>query len=282
MTFSVVGRSDDGAMYGVAVASKFLAVGAVVPAARAGAGALATQALANLRYRPDGVERLAAGRSAAEVVDTLVAADADRDHRQLGVVDAGGGSASYTGAQCLAWAGHRTGPGYAIQGNILAGAEVVDRMAQAWLDGQALPLSRRLLATLQAGDSAGGDSRGRQSAALYVVTPGGGYGGGSDVLHDLRVDDHADPVPELSRLLDVHDLLFGRSDPALCPPLYGQLATEVRTLLHAVGRDGPDLEDELAAWAGRENLEERLVPGRIDPLVLDQLRRLAGAATPPR
>lgn len=282
MTFSVVGRSDDGSMYGVAVASKFLAVGAVVPAARTGAGALATQALANLRYRPDGLELLASGRSAAEVVDALVAADADRDHRQLGVVDADGGSAAHTGAQCLHWAGHRTGPGYAIQGNILAGAEVVEQMVRAWKESHELAFSRRLLAVLSAGDAAGGDSRGRQSAALYVVTPGGGYGGGSDVLHDLRVDDHPDPVPELSRLLDVHDLLFGRSDPALCPPLTGAVATEVRTLLRTLGWDGPHLEDDLVAWAGRENLEERLLPGRIDPLVLERLRALAGAVAPPR
>jgi uncharacterized Ntn-hydrolase superfamily protein len=276
MTYSLVARSDDGTALGVAVASKFLAVGAVVPAARAGVGALATQSLANLRYRPDGLGRLETGHSAAQTVAELTAADPQREDRQLGVVDGAGGSATFTGSHCFPWAGGLTGPGYAIQGNILTGPEVVEAMRTAWLASPAeQPLAHRMLGSLAAGDRAGGDSRGRQSAALLVVTPGGGYGGGSDVQVDLRVDDHPDPVTELARLLEIHDLLFGRSDPQRCLPLEGELVDEVRELLTRTGHPGLDLEASLSAWAGRENLEERLVPGRIDPGVLEHLRRQA-------
>ncbi len=278
MTFSVVARAAGGPEYGVAVASKFLAVGAAVPAAEAGVGAVATQALANLTYRPVGLALLRDGRSATEVVNALTSADSAREHRQAGVVGATGPGASWTGPECLPWAGGRIGDGYAVQGNILTGPEVVAAMDEAWLASDpSAPLARRLLATLLAGDRAGGDRRGRQSAALLVVTPGGGYGGGSDVLVDLRVDDHPDPVPELTRLVDLHDLYFGRPDPADCLPLEDGLAAEVSARLAAVGfapaTEGPAaLEAALASWAGVENLEERLVDGRIDPLVLDQLR----------
>jgi uncharacterized Ntn-hydrolase superfamily protein len=277
MTFSVVARSADNTHFGVAVASKFLAVGAVVPAARAGVGALATQALANIAYRDAGLDALAAGRGAQETVDLLTAADPGAVHRQLGVVDGSGGSASYTGAECMDWAGGRHGDGYAIQGNILTGPEVVAAMEEAWLaTDPSRPLSRRLLAALAAGDVAGGDSRGRQSAALYVVTPGGGYGGGTDVLVDLRVDDSPTPVPELARLLDIHDLLFGRPDPEKLLALEGELADRVGARLTGLGfppgaTDAAALDKALATWAGRENFEERLVAGKIDPLVLEQL-----------
>jgi uncharacterized Ntn-hydrolase superfamily protein len=273
MTFSIVARSADGATYGVAVASKFLAVGAAVPAARAGVGALATQAWANLAYRPDGLALLAEGRTAAEVVATLTGADARHTERQLGVVDATGGAESFTGPGCMAWAGHRTGPGYAIQGNILVGERVVAEMERAWLASPVeAPLARRLLAALAAGDDAGGDRRGRQSAALLVVTPGGGYGGGSDILVDLRSDDHRSPVTELARLLDLHDVYFGKADPADLLDLTGELADDVRARLTALGYTDPDLETALADWAGVENLEERLVAGRLDPVVLRFLR----------
>jgi uncharacterized Ntn-hydrolase superfamily protein len=155
---------------------------------------------------------------------------------------------------------------------------VVEAMESAWLAAPGQPLARRVLAALAAGDAAGGDRRGRQAAAILVVTPGGGYGGGSDVLVDLRVDDHPAPVVELARLLDLHDLYFGRPDPADCLPLEGALAAEVRSRLAATGfAPGDDgaaaLEAALASWAGMANLEERLVPGRVDPLVLDELRR---------
>ena len=273
MTFSIVARSADGTSFGVAVASKFLAVGAAVPAAEAGIGAIATQAYANLGYRPDGLAQLRDGRSAQLTLDTLVATDHKRESRQAGVVDAAGAAATFTGSECTPWAGGMAGDGYAIQGNILVGPEVVDAMEQAWLTSNPdEPLARRLLATLIAGDDTGGDRRGRQSAALLIVTPEGGYGGGSDVLVDLRVDDHVAPVEELGRLLDLHDLYFGKPDPDTLLDLTGELAAEVRALLADRGFADDDLDAALAGWAGIENYEERLVPGKIDPLVLAKLR----------
>jgi uncharacterized Ntn-hydrolase superfamily protein len=278
MTFSIVARSADGRGHGVAVASRFLAVGAAVPAAAADVGALATQSYANLAYRPQGLALLGTGVDAAGVVAGLTAADGARATRQLGVVGPTGDGASFTGEACHAWAGGVTGDGFAIQGNILTGPEVVEAMRVAWLDaGPDTPLARRLLAALAAGDAAGGDRRGRQSAALLVVARGQGYGGTSDVVADLRVDDHADPVTELGRLVDLHTLYFGHADPADLVPLRGEVATEVRARLdrlgHAAGPGADGLDAALADWAGIENLEERVVPGRIDPLVLEHLRR---------
>jgi uncharacterized Ntn-hydrolase superfamily protein len=273
MTFSIVARSADGRSLGVAVASKFLAVGAAVPAAEADTGALATQSYANLAYRPQGLALLRTGVAAADVVAGLTAADPGRAQRQLGVVAATGDGATYTGDACHDWAGGLAGDGYAIQGNILAGRQVIVAMAEAWAGSDpAAPLGRRLLAALTAGDRAGGDRRGRQSAALLVVARGQGYGGTSDVVADLRVDDHPDPVPELSRLLDLHALYFDKPDPDALLDLTGDLGSEVAGRLAELGyRDG-DLDAALASWAGVENLEERLVPGRIDPLVLNHLR----------
>lgn len=270
MTFSIVARSADGSAHGVAVASKFLAVGAVVPAAEAAVGAVATQSYANLAYRPQALMLLRTAVSPADVVAGLTAADPGRAQRQVGVVGENGDGATYTGDACHAWAGGLTGYGYAVQGNILTGPEVVEAMRDAWLasDPEA-PLARRLLAALRAGDEAGGDSRGRQSAALLVVKPGGGYGGTSDVMVDLRIDDHPAPCEELERILDIHSLLFDQPDPATLLALQGDLAAEVGRLL---GTES-DLDKALAGWAGVENLEERMVPGHIDPLVLDHLRR---------
>jgi uncharacterized Ntn-hydrolase superfamily protein len=282
MTFSIVARSEDGAQLGVAVASKFLAVGAAVPAAAAHVGAVATQALANLAYRPDGLHLLGQGSDAVATVASLTSNDPEREHRQVGVVDAQGGAATFTGGECFPWAGGVSGTtsggsSYAVQGNILTGPEVVDAVETSWRHGDPeAPFRHRLLAALLAGDRAGGDSRGRQSAALLVVTPGGGYGGGSDVLVDLRVDDHPDPVPELVRLLAIRDLLFERPDPAACQPLEGELADEVRRRLAGLGHADLDLDVALAAWSGIENLEERMVARRIDPLVLEHLRGLTG------
>src|SRR5262245_22503228 len=273
MTFSIVARSADGTSFGVAVASKFLAVGAAVPAAAAGVGAIATQSYANLAYRPDGLALLAEGRSAALTLDMLTSADEKRETRQAGIVDADGTSATFTGSECLPWAGGVARDGLAIQGNILVGPQVVEAMERAWLASPSdAPLARRLLAALTAGDQAGGDRRGRQSAALLVVTPVGGYGGGSDVLVDLRFDDHYDPLAELARLLDLHDLYFGKPGPASLLSLDGELADEVRDRLARLGHDGQDLEAALTSWAGIENYEERLFPGKIDPLILDKLR----------
>lgn len=275
MTFSIV--ASDGTAWGVAVASKFLAVGAAVPAAKSGVGAIATQSYANLAYRPEGLALLEKGLSAQETLDALTAADELREQRQAGIVDGKGRAATFTGAECHAWAGGVTGSadgsGYAIQGNILTGPEVVAAMEQAWqaTDPRA-PLSRRLMAALTAGDEAGGDKRGRQGAALLVVTPDGGYGGGSDVLVDLRVDDHVQPVPELIRLLDLHDIFFSPPDPTAALPLDGALADEVRERLGSLGHTADNLDAALVDWAGIENLEERMVTGKIDPLVLQVLR----------
>ncbi|MBV9486928.1 MAG: DUF1028 domain-containing protein [Frankiaceae bacterium] len=283
MTFSIV--ATDGTAWGVAVASKFLAVGAAVPAARAGIGAIATQSYANLAYRPDGLSMLGDGRSAQATLDALTAADDEREQRQAGIVDGAGNAASFTGSRCHDWAGGVTGDGYAIQGNILAGEGVVQAMEQAWLATDAsAPLARRLLAALSAGDAAGGDRRGRQSAALLVAQADGGYGGGSDIHVDLRVDDHPRPVEEIARLVDLHDLYFTKPDPSAMLEITTDLATELTGLLSALGHrpSGADLDDlgaALADWAGIENLEERVPQEpKIDPVVLEILREKAAAA----
>jgi uncharacterized Ntn-hydrolase superfamily protein len=277
MTFSIVARSADGHAHGVAVASKFLGVGAAVPAALAGVGAVATQSYANLAYRPQALTLLQTGADAAHTVRALTAGDSGQaEQRQVGVVGLDGEGATFTGRDCHPWAGGVAGDGFAIQGNILAGPQVVDAMQVAWQASAAeARLAYRLLAALRAGDTAGGDRRGRQSAALLVVAKGLGYGGTSDVWVDLRVDDHPDPVAELTRLLDLHTLYFERPDPATLIPLTGPVADEVRALLAKGGHTQPDLDEALADWAGVENLEERLALGAIDPLVLDQLRARA-------
>jgi uncharacterized Ntn-hydrolase superfamily protein len=208
---------------------------------------------------------LRAGRSAQETLAALTSADDGRDQRQAGIVDATGRSATFTGPGCHEWAGGVTGPSYAVQGNILTGPEVVEAMQAAWLAASG-ELADRLLAALAAGDAAGGDRRGRQSAALLVVRPRSGYGGQSDVEVDLRADDHPAPVNELRRLLGLHRLYFGKPDPATLLDLTGALGDEVAERLRALGF--ASLED----WAGVENYEERMVPGRIDPLVLEKLR----------
>jgi uncharacterized Ntn-hydrolase superfamily protein len=272
MTFSLVACDLDAQDWGVAVASKFLAVGAIVPWVAADAGAVATQSYANVSFGPGGLELMRSGASAREALDQLVAADDGRDQRQVGVVDRHGTAATFTGSACHDWAGGRTGQGYAAQGNILAGAVVVDAMASAF-ESAAGSLAERLLTGLAAGDRAGGDSRGRQSASLVVHRPGGGYAGGNDVLVDLRVDDHPDPVTELARLYDIHDLLFGRTPEEDLIPLE-QVQAEVAHRLGELGFQG-ELEQALADWAGAANLEERVYDGRIDPVVLRELRKAA-------
>lgn len=282
MTFSIVAwdpAAPSGPDWGVAVASKFLAAGAVVPWARAGAGALATQAYANLDYGPEGLERLSAGESAASVVAALTDADEGRAERQIGIVDSSGNAASFTGEACLDWAGGVVGEGFCCQGNILAGADVIDSMAEAF-EADEGDLAHKLVAALRAGDLAGGDRRGRQSAALLVVRDGGGYLGSSDVAVDLRVDDHSDPVDELDRLLDVHRVLFPRPEELDWIAVDEALAVELRRRLEAAGRDpgsgsGYDdgLRSALSEWMGIENLELRWSEeARIDRTVLDMLR----------
>lgn len=199
-TFSIVAFDPKTGDLGVAVQSRFLGVGSVVPWAKAGVGAVATQAWANMRYGPEGLALLEGGKDAAAAVAALTGADADRDRRQVGIVDAKGRAAAYTGAGCLAWAGHRAGEHFTAQGNILAGEKVVDAMADGFAaaDGE---LADRLVEALAAGQRAGGDKRGQQSAALLVVRKDGGYGGNNDRYIDLRVEDHEKPIDELKRLL---------------------------------------------------------------------------------
>ena len=286
MTFSIVAWDADtpaGPEWGVAVASKFLAVGSVVPWARAGAGAVATQAFAKLTYGPDGLELLARGQSADEAVRALTAPDEGRAQRQLGVVDARGGAASFTGGGCMEWAGGRTGDGYCCQGNILASAGVVDAMADAFEAGRG-DLATRLLGALAAGDAAGGVRRGRQAAAVLVVREGGGYLGESDRALDLRVDDHPDPVAELARLLELHALYYPRPGTLAFVDVDEALARELRDLLGRAGYNpggggGYDagLREALFAYVGTENLEERWSDeARVEATVLEHLRRAAG------
>jgi uncharacterized Ntn-hydrolase superfamily protein len=279
VTFSIVARDRSNPEWGVAVASKFLAVGAAVPWAAAGSGAVATQALANLSYGPYGLERMRSGENAQSVVEALTGADDERDQRQLGVVDAAGSAATFTGAECFEWAGGATGEGFCCQGNILVGPEVVAAMKQAY-EASTDELAVRLLAALQAGDRAGGDRRGRQSAALLVVREGGGYGGGSDRAVDLRVDDGADPVAELARLFDLHRLYFPRPEDLDFVPVDEALAAKLRSELERLGfasGKGPGYDDDLRAalfaYAGMENLEERWSDEHlIERRVLEHLR----------
>jgi uncharacterized Ntn-hydrolase superfamily protein len=202
-TFSIVAADPEAGEVGVAVASRFFAVGSVVPFAKAGVGAVATQSFANTSYGPRGLELLERGVAAEEVVRVLTRADDGRDQRQLGVVTAAGDSATYSGPKCNAWAGGRKGPNYAVQGNILTGEPVVVAMEKGFLESKGKPLAERLYAAIVAGDAAGGDSRGRQSIALLVARAKGGYGGFTDRAVDLRVDDHADPIVEMGRLLGI-------------------------------------------------------------------------------
>ncbi|MDI3317642.1 MAG: DUF1028 domain-containing protein [Bacillota bacterium] len=292
MTFSIVAHDPASGSWGVAVQSRFLAVGALVPWARAGVGAIATQAWCNTSYGPRGLELLRQGRSAREVVEELTASDEGRSQRQLAVVDARGEAYAWTGAACPDWAGHRTGPGFSCQGNILAGPRVVEAMAEAFA-GAGGELADRLLAALRAGQAAGGDRRGQQSAALLVVRERGGYGGFDDRALDLRVDDHPRPIEELARLLDLHRLYFGRSREVL--PIEGETARRLLAVLEAAGMGarpgagpaagGGEAWSEAAERAlrelyGIENFEERDPgPGRVDAEVLDFLVRKYAPAT---
>lgn len=308
MTYSIVALDPATGDFGVAVQSKFLAVGAVVPWARAGVGAIATQSAANVAYGPDGLALLADGLGAEETLRRLVADDDLRDQRQVGIVDALGSAATHTGGSCFAWAGGRLGDGFAAQGNILAGAGVVDGLADTFLAG-GRPFPNLLVGCLAAAESAGGDRRGRESAALLIVRAGGGFGGGNDRWIDLRVDHHDDPIGELARLLDLRHLYYERPDAADLQPVDEAIAGEIRTILESLGggpggrfgrvyvpMSGIPAGDEPARrsvgeprpfppnwdsgwqralddWLDVENLEERTAaPGWIDPRVLAILR----------
>jgi uncharacterized Ntn-hydrolase superfamily protein len=269
-TYSIVACDLETGRWGVATQSKFLAVGSVVPWAEPHAGAVATQSYANPRYGPDGLALLRAGLDADEVVRRLTEADEGRETRQLGVVDARGGAATFAGSECHGWAGGLTGPGYAAQGNILVSGETVAALADTFEATAGAPLQERLLDCLAAAQAAGGDRRGQQSAALLVVEKDGGYAGLSDVLVDLRVDDHPTPVAELRRLYGIHRALFGTTPRAEWIPVDAPLRAELDERLARLGHAS------LADWAGVENLEER-VDGddAVDPVVLDELRRLS-------
>jgi uncharacterized Ntn-hydrolase superfamily protein len=271
-TYSIAACDLPAGQWGVATQSKFLAVGSIVPWAEPHVGAIATQAYANPRYGPEGLALLREGLSAEEAVDRLTSADDEREHRQLGVVDAEGRAASYTGPECYGWAGGRTGPGYAAQGNILVSGATVDALAETFEQTTGKPLAERLLDCLDAAQAAGGDSRGQQSAALLVVQKDGGYANLTDVVIDLRVDDHDRPLEELRRLYGLYQAIFGETPREEWLAVDDELARELRERLARLGYEG-ELEQAFVRWAGTENLEER-VDGvdTIDPVVLEELR----------
>jgi uncharacterized Ntn-hydrolase superfamily protein len=285
-TFSIVAFDPDTAEWGVAVASRFLAVGAVVPFARAGVGAVATQSYANTTFGPGGLDLIALGYAAGDALNGLLAADVGRDQRQVGIVDTGGRAATYTGEACYPWAGGRVGTHYAAQGNILTGPEVVDRMADTFERDQGA-LADRLVSALAAGQKAGGDSRGQQSAALLVVRAGGGYAGFNDRSVDLRVDDHSMPIAELARLLAIQKLLFFPTQTEDVLPVDAKRAATIQQLLIRTGylHSGvtgvydADTREALRALVGTENLENRWRDGdEIDRVVLDYLTARFGGS----
>jgi uncharacterized Ntn-hydrolase superfamily protein len=273
-TYSLVACDLERGEWGVGVQSKFLAVGSLVAWAEADVGAVATQALANPRYGPEGLALLREGFVAEEVVERLTRADEGRADRQLGVVDGGGRAASYTGSACFQWAGGRTGSGSAAQGNILVSEATVDALAETFESSAGRPLAERLIACLHAAQAAGGDRRGQQSASLLVVRKNGGYAGLTDVAVDLRVDDHPAPLTELERLYGLHQLYFGETPREEWLPVDAELARELGERLVRLGYGDEDLGAAFRAWTGAENLEDR-VDGieRIDPVVLEELRK---------
>lgn len=281
-TFSIVAYDPQESAWGIAVASKFPAVGAVVPWAATGQGAVATQSYANTTFGPRGLELMAAGRSAQETLALLLKDDDDRELRQVGLVDAQGEAATFTGADCFEWAGGRTGKYYALQGNILTGAETIDAMEKVFLEKMG-GFPDKLLAALLAGDRAGGDRRGRQSAAVYIVKPQGGYSGFNDRWIDYRVDDHHDPIPKLIELVELHRLYFGKSPEEQELQIEGEVAKKLQEIMSNQGfYSGPlhgafdDVTREsLRGFIGNENFEDRtnFKTGRIDQPVFDFLVR---------
>lgn len=275
-TFSIVGFDPKTEEFGIAVQSKFLGVGAVVPWAKAGVGAVATQSYANTAYGPEGLALMAEGKSAEETLRLLAEADAERDLRQVGIVDKDGNAATYTGSGCYDWAGGQTGRHYAAQGNILVGRETVEAMGRTFESVEGA-LAERLLAALDAGQRAGGDSRGRQSAALLVVKEKGGYGGYNDRAIDLRVDDHPEPIHELERIYRLHQLYFTKTAPAdvvdIDAPLWEKLTQELVRLgyLKEIGQPSEvQFYEALTSFIHTENFEEREQPyGKIDRAVVE-------------
>ncbi len=274
MTFSIVACDLEEQTWGVAVASKFPAVGAVVPWAQATAGAVATQSFANTSFGPRGLALMGTGLSAQETLARLLEDDPDKELRQVGLVDVKGGSATFSGSGCFAWAGGIEGKGYAIQGNILAGKKVVTAMEKTFLKTKG-GLPTRIHAALLSGDRAGGDKRGRQSAAIYVVKPKGGYGGYLDRWLDYRVDDHEDPIPRLGELLEMHELYFGKSEENDRVELKGRALEQIMDILTREGylKKGKSFRSVFKEFVGNENFEERADPEAkwIDSPVLKYL-----------
>jgi uncharacterized Ntn-hydrolase superfamily protein len=284
-TFSIVACDLEQQAWGVAVASKFPAVGAVVPWAQAGAGAVATQSYANTSFGPRGLTLMADNSSAKDTLAALLENDDEREKRQVGIVDAQGNAATFTGGECFDWAGGVTGSGYAIQGNILAGENVIQAMQTKFLatDGQ---LPTRLYAALLAGDRAGGDRRGKQSAAIYAVKPKGGYGGFIDRWIDYRIDDAEDPVMLLGELLELHELYFGESEAKDRIQLTGEPLQHLQKIVirkgyldgTADGQLNTTTKKALRAFTGNENFEERcdLEAGWMDRPVFEYLVKKFG------
>ena len=286
MTFSIVAYDPHEQAWGVAVASKFIAVGAVVSWARAGAGAVATQSYAKVPFGNDGLALMQTGKSASEALAELLAADEGRERRQVGLVDANGGSAAHTGSECFAWAGHVLGEGFTCQGNILTGADVVESMADAYRAASG-ELSDRLMTALAAGDQTGGDKRGRQGTAVLVVKANAGYGGDNDRYLDLRVDDDPNPIPKLASIVRAHHLFFGSPKPEDSVPITEDIARELQAMMQRGGYwtreiDGVWSDDSKTAFdglIGNENLEGRWRqedPNQIDRVALDYLRERLG------
>lgn len=279
-TFSIVARNEATGDFGIAVASKFLAVGSAVGYAEATVGAVATQSYANTSYGPRTLAGLKAGLTLEGIQQSFAATDDNYDLRQYGLVDAKGNSITFTGKSCFPWAGGIAKKNLAIQGNILAGPEVVERMLNVF-ETSTLEFPEKLLATLQAGDDAGGDKRGKQSAALLVVKEKGGYGGFDDRYIDLRVDDHTIPIPELSRLLKLYYLYFDKPLQENILGIKGEIAERLTKVLvnsgHLAAAQpwGEASEKALRDLAGIENLEERMLgPGQVDKLVLEHLETI--------
>ncbi len=271
VTYSIVGYCEKEQAWGVAVQSKFLAVGSAVPFAKAGVGAVATQSFANTTYGPEGLRMIEQGASADEVLRRLTEADEGRADRQVGIIDANGKSATFTGEGCNDWAGGIAGKHFAAQGNILVDGNTVKEMARVFESTQG-PLAERLLRALAAGQAAGGDSRGMQSAALLVVKEGGGYGGFNDRYIDLRVDDHPSPIEELERIYQLHTLYLQPSKPEEIKPIDDVLESELMDKLLALGYRG-DFEDAFRTYLHTENFEMREQADRaIDTRVLAYIR----------
>lgn len=278
-TFSIVGADPKTGEVGVAVQSKFLAVGAVVPWAKANVGAVATQSWANTKYGPEGLELLEKGLSPDEVIEKLVVDDPGRNLRQVAVINAQGEASAFTGEECFDWAGHKIGKNHSAQGNILVSEETVTAMSNSF-DQSTDPLAERLIKALAAAQHAGGDSRGKQSAAVYVLQEGAGYGGYNDVKVDLRVDDHPEPIEELLRLYELHKV-FGESTDEQ-HEIEGELFEEIKShlvrheLLDSTDHDGYNeiVKDALKTFTLRENFDDRWTEERlIDEVVLEHLRK---------